>query len=84
MSAYSGSFAPQWGLSFHRSLFGKKGTPYDFASVDVGQLKEKAKELEDSQKGMKKKVNPKVLNMIDRSAFFSVSYCFVRLTINLA
>ncbi|KAF7981509.1 hypothetical protein HWV62_33069 [Athelia sp. TMB] len=46
-------------------LFGKKGTPYDFAAVDVGQLKAKATELENSQKGMKKKVNPKVLNMID-------------------
>jgi structural maintenance of chromosome 2 len=34
--------------------------------LDVGQLKEKAKELEESQKGMKKKVNPKVINMIDR------------------
>jgi hypothetical protein len=31
-------------------------------------LKEKAKELEASQKGMKKKVNPKVINMIDRYA----------------
>lgn len=60
-------------------MFGKKGTPYDFASVDVGQLKEKAKELEDSQKGLKKKVNPKVLNMIDRFVFLSVSiYYFVR------
>jgi len=34
--------------------------------LDVGQLKEKARELEESQKGMKKKVNPKVINMIDR------------------
>jgi hypothetical protein len=48
------------------SLFGRKGSPYDFAAMDIGQLKEKAKELEDTQKGMKKKVNPKVINMIDR------------------
>jgi structural maintenance of chromosome 2 len=48
------------------SLFGQKGSPYDFAAVDIGRLKEKARELEDMQKGMKKKVNPKVINMIDR------------------
>ena len=47
-------------------LFGKKDSQYDFDSVDVSKLKEKARELEEAQKGMKKKVNPKVLNMIDR------------------
>jgi structural maintenance of chromosome 2 len=47
-------------------LFGKKDTQYDFGAVDFGKLKEKACELEEAQKGMKKKVNPKVLNMIDR------------------
>jgi len=46
-------------------LFGQKGTPYDFSAVDIGQLKERARELEDMQKGMKKKVNPKVINMLD-------------------
>jgi len=51
---------------FFVSQFGKAGSPYDFEALDVGQLKEKAKELEESQKGMKKKVNPKVINMIDR------------------
>lgn len=51
------------------SLFGQKGTPYDFAAVDIGQLKERARELEDMQKGMKKKVNPKVINMLDRWVF---------------
>jgi structural maintenance of chromosome 2 len=48
------------------SLFGQTGSQYDFAAVDIGRLKEKARELEDAQKGMKKKVNPKVINMIDR------------------
>jgi structural maintenance of chromosome 2 len=41
-------------------------TPYDFAAVDIGGLKEKGRELEESQKGMKKKVNYKVINMVDR------------------
>lgn len=30
------------------------------------KMAEKARELEESQKGMSKKVNPKVVNMIDR------------------
>lgn len=45
--------------------FGKAGSSYDYNSVDIAQCKEKARELEELQKGMKKKVNPKVLNMID-------------------
>ncbi|KAL4247183.1 SMC family protein [Abortiporus biennis] len=45
--------------------FGKEGSQYDFESVDVDRLKEKARELEAQQKGMKKKINPKVINMID-------------------
>ncbi|GBE85556.1 Structural maintenance of chromosomes protein [Sparassis crispa] len=45
--------------------FGKRGSQYDFTAVDVALLKEKARDLEAQQKGMKKKVNPKVINMID-------------------
>jgi structural maintenance of chromosome 2 len=48
----------------HRS-FGKLGSPYDFDSVDIGALSGKADELEARQRGMKKKVNPKVMNMIE-------------------
>ena len=47
------------------SLFGQAGSQYDFSKVDVGQLKDRARELEEQQRGMKKKVNPKVMNMID-------------------
>ncbi|KAG9312704.1 condensin complex subunit SMC2 [Chiua virens] len=45
--------------------FGKPGSPYDFNSVDIGALSGKADELENRQRGMKKKVNPKVMNMIE-------------------
>jgi hypothetical protein len=48
------------------SNFGKAGTPYDFAAMDINRLKAKAAELEEAQKGMKKKINPKVINMLDR------------------
>ncbi|KAL0948054.1 hypothetical protein HGRIS_010677 [Hohenbuehelia grisea] len=48
-----------------RHLFGKSGTRYDFKSLDIDHLRAKAIELEGAQKGMKKKVNEKVMNMID-------------------
>lgn len=48
------------------SQFGKPGTQYDFTSIDYQSLQMKAVELEKSQEGMKKKINPKVMNMIDR------------------
>ena len=47
------------------SLFGQAGSQYDFGSLDIGQSKDRARELEEQQRGMKKKVNPKVMNMID-------------------
>jgi len=49
----------------HNSLFGQAGSQYDFSKHDMGQLRDRARELEEQQRGMKKKVNPKVMNMID-------------------
>lgn len=52
--------------NFFNSQFGQPGQ-YDFANMDIGRMRDKAKELEESQKGMKKKgLNKKVLDMIDR------------------
>ena len=51
-------------INTYRS-FGKPGSPYDFDSVNIGALSAKADELEARQRGMKKKVNPKVMNMIE-------------------
>ncbi|KAG9019839.1 Structural maintenance of chromosomes protein 2 [Tulasnella sp. 427] len=50
-----------------KGTFGKPGSPYNFndQNVDMKKMAEKARELEESQKGMSKKVNPKVVNMID-------------------
>ncbi|KAF9220656.1 condensin complex subunit SMC2 [Gyrodon lividus] len=45
--------------------FGKPGSQYDFGAVDMTALYDKANELEERQRGMKKKVNPKVVNMIE-------------------
>jgi structural maintenance of chromosome 2 len=52
------------------SLFGQPGSQYDFSKIDVAQLKDRARELEEQQRGMKKKVNPKVMNMIDTWVLF--------------
>lgn len=53
-------------VAFPTSQFGKEGTLYDFRNIDVQELKQKCEELQHAQSGMKKKLNPKVMNMIDR------------------
>lgn len=66
MRIYIYSLRCAWFANVLYSLFGKAGSQYDFKSVDIGALRDKATELEQQQRGMKKKVNPKVINMIDR------------------
>lgn len=41
---------------------------YDFGKRDANQEKEKARELEDQLKALKRNVNPKVMGMIERLA----------------
>jgi structural maintenance of chromosome 2 len=48
------------------SQFGNPGTQYDWGGKTINDLDHKVKELEENQRGMKKKVNPKVMNMIDK------------------
>jgi hypothetical protein len=50
---------------FLYSQFGKPGTKYDFEGHDFADLKQKCAEQAQLQEGMKKKVNNKVMNMID-------------------
>ena len=57
-----------------KRFFGKPGTAYDFAANDMSHLKEKARELEEQQKGMKKKVNAKAPHTLER--FVSTCICF--------
>ena len=47
-------------------FFGKTNTQYDFDGVNLSQVREKTRELEAQQKGMGRKINTKVMNMIDR------------------
>lgn len=53
-------------LSGHASSFGQPGTNYDFSKVDIQELKQTAVNLEAEQKGMKKKVNPRAVSMLDK------------------
>ena len=50
--------------------FGEAGTQYDWGGKTIAELEQKVKELEEIQRGMKKKINPKVMNMIDKWVFF--------------
>ncbi|KAI0704404.1 condensin complex subunit SMC2 [Cerioporus squamosus] len=54
----------EW-VAEEKEQFGKSGTPYDFKKADINQLRSKAQELENQQKGMKKKVNPKSAHMLE-------------------
>jgi structural maintenance of chromosome 2 len=47
-------------------FFGKSGTPYDFQDVNLHQARDQCRELETQQKGMGRKINTKVMNMIDK------------------
>ena len=47
------------------SNFGRAGTPYDFQSQNMAECKSQLKNLSERFQGMKKKINPKVMNMID-------------------
>ena len=48
-----------------KASFGKAGTPYDFKGQNMAECKSSLKTVTDRLQGMKKKINPKVMNMID-------------------
>ena len=45
--------------------FGKRGTPYDFHGQNMMELKSSLRQLSERFQSMKRKVNPKVMGMID-------------------
>ena len=45
--------------------FGRPGTPYDFTGRNMNECRSSLKTVTERFQGMKKKVNPKVMNMID-------------------
>ncbi|KAF7553078.1 hypothetical protein G7046_g7202 [Stylonectria norvegica] len=48
-----------------KDKFGRNGTPYDFQGQNIGESKSTLRNLSERFQGMKKKINPKVMNMID-------------------
>ncbi|GAA5902189.1 hypothetical protein JCM5296_006624 [Sporobolomyces johnsonii] len=45
--------------------FGKENSPYNFTGMNMSGAREKCRQLEENHRAMKRKVNPKVLTMID-------------------
>ncbi|KAK3943873.1 structural maintenance of chromosomes protein 2 [Diplogelasinospora grovesii] len=48
-----------------RDQFGRSGTPYDFAGQNIAECAATLRTLTERSQGMRKKINPKVMNMID-------------------
>nr|WJN25076.1 condensin complex subunit [Moesziomyces parantarcticus] len=54
----------EW-IASEQRFFGQAGTVYDFGKHNMGDVRKRCKKLEETQQGMRKKVNPKVLSMIE-------------------
>ncbi|PWN52575.1 putative SMC2-chromosome segregation protein [Violaceomyces palustris] len=54
----------EWILSENK-FFGQAGSAYDYGKHNMNEVRKSCKKLEEQQQGMRKKINPKVLNMID-------------------
>ncbi|EKG10061.1 RecF/RecN/SMC [Macrophomina phaseolina MS6] len=52
-------------IADEQEQFGRPGTPYDFTGQNMSECKATLKNLTERFQGMKKKINPKVMNMID-------------------
>lgn len=54
----------EW-IEGEQEQFGRPGTPYDFGAVNINESRSKHKNLNERFLVTKKKINPKVMNMID-------------------
>lgn len=54
----------EW-IADERDNFGRANTPYDFKGQNIAECKANLRNLTERFQGMKKKINPKVMNMID-------------------
>ncbi|KAF2455065.1 condensin subunit [Lineolata rhizophorae] len=54
----------EW-IADEKDSFGRAGTPYDFHGQNMTECKASLKNLGERFQGMKKRINPKVMNMID-------------------
>jgi structural maintenance of chromosome 2 len=58
------SEAHDW-IEDEKEQFGRANSPYDFKGQNMAECKSTLKNLTERFQGMKKKINPKVMNMID-------------------
>jgi structural maintenance of chromosome 2 len=54
----------EW-ITEERDSFGRANTPYDFKGQNIGECRATLRNVTERFQGMKKKINPKVMNMID-------------------
>jgi structural maintenance of chromosome 2 len=54
----------EW-IADESELFGRPGTPYDFKGQNMSDCKARRKAMDERIRGMKNKINPKVMAMID-------------------
>lgn len=52
-------------ITSERDSFGRPNTPYDFHTQNMSECKSSLRNLTERSQGMKRKINPKVMNMID-------------------
>lgn len=52
-------------IAEEKENFGRAGSPYDFKNQNMAECKSLLRNLTERFQGMKKKINPKVMNMID-------------------
>lgn len=52
-------------IAEERDSFSRPNTPYDFKGQNIAECKSTLRNLTERFQGMKKKINPKVMNMID-------------------
>lgn len=52
-------------IADEKDNFGRPGTPYDFKGQNMAECKSSLKNISERFQGMRKKINPKVMNMID-------------------
>jgi structural maintenance of chromosome 2 len=54
----------EW-IDEEKDSFGRPNTPYDFRGQNIAECRSTLRNLTERFQGMKKKINPKVMNMID-------------------
>ena len=52
-------------IADEREVFGRANTPYDFSAHNMPECKSSLRTTTERHQGMRKKINPKVMNMID-------------------